>query len=375
MFLFMGSSTLKTFLFRIAVLLLIEGVAFIGLTGCGRKDAEAPPLSTTTVETPPEPPAPRNPWQAVSFPTDQKRLLDPNAIGVFQPTASGRLESAMYGTVRMAVKNGRLMPSFHEGIDIAPMQRDRARRPLDPVYAVAEGKVAYINRVSGNSNYGVYVVLLHADPLGDCYTLYAHLASVAPGLRQGQLVQAGEVLGTMGHSSSSAIPVERSHLHFEVGLLTNERFSEWYNVKKLKPDHGLFNGRNLLAIDPLEVFRQRQGNDAFTLQQHFATIPAAYELILSTRKRPDFFRRYPSLWEGEAFSGQPIVITCSENGVPLRGRNATEAERAKLGQNRIRVQNVNANVLGKNGRRLVVLDQNGWRPGQNNAEWLEILCY
>jgi len=360
---------LKILLFRLMAL----GCMFVGLMGCGRKEDYSPTEIPTVPVAMPE--APRNPWQVVSFPTDQKRLLETRPSGVFQATASGRFESALYGTVRIAMKGKRLMPSFHEGIDIAPMKRDRAKRPLDSVYAVAEGKAAYVNRISGNSNYGVYVVLTHDDPVGEFYTLYAHLASVAPGLRQGQLVQPGDVLGVMGHSSSSAIPVERSHLHFEVGLIANARFAEWYNAKKLKPDHGLFNGRNLLAIDPLEVFRQRQQNPAFTLRQHLSTIPVAYELVLTVRKLPDYFRRYPSLWEGDPYSGKAIVMACSENGVPLRVRNANETERTRLGQNRQRVQNVNANVLGKNGRRLVVLDQNGWRVGQNGKDWQEILNF
>ncbi len=369
----MTFSSFKKHLYWIVPLVVLDIVLLRWWLGCGRQaapSAAAPPASTMEA---PEPP-PSNPWERVSFPTDQKRLLEED-LSAFQPTASGRPESALYGTTRTAMKGSRLMPSFHEGIDIAATARNRAGRPLDAVYAVAGGRVAYINRVAGNSNYGLYVVLTHPDPVGEVYSLYAHLASVEPGLSVGQHVNAGETLGRLGNTPASIIPMERAHVHLEIGLILNARFPEWYRAKKLKPDHAAFNGRNLLGADPLAVFRHRQARPEFSFKDHLATLPRAFELLITPRKLPDFFRRYPSLWKGPPYAGGPMVLACCENGIPLEGRSATEEERALLGQARHRVLMASREVLGRNGRRLVVEERGAWRLGQSGQEWLEILTY
>src|SRR5205085_1919765 len=108
---------------------------------------------------------------------------------------------------------------FHEGIDIKCVSRDRAGEPLDNVFAAMNGVVRYINASAGDSNYGRYIVLEHTEVAPAVYTLYAHLARIAPNLRPGDRVTAGQVIATMGHSSGALpIPKDRAHLHFEIGL-------------------------------------------------------------------------------------------------------------------------------------------------------------
>lgn len=316
-----------------------------------------------------------SPWKDLVFPTEQTRLLDADTAGVFQPTASGNPQSALYGSVRTAKAGKSIMPSFHEGIDIAAMARDRAGRPLDKVHAVAAGKVGYINRVGGNSNYGKYVVLLHDDPLGDVYTLYAHLADVESSLKPGQTVKPGAVLGTMGHTSSSPIPVQRAHVHFEIGLINNMRFAEWYKANKLKPYHGNFHGRNFLGVNPLEFLAHQQQDPGLGFASHLACVPTAFEVAIAARKKPDFFRRYSALWEGPDFNGSAIVLSCSENGVPLKGRVATDAEREKLGKKKAVVLKADESVLGRNGSRIVAKSNGGWILGKNGEAWREVLVY
>ncbi len=323
----------------------------------------------------PEPQPVRPPWKGMVYPTDQTNLLQEVVAAVFQPTASGNPESALYGSVRTVNKGGGILPSFHEGVDIAALERDRAGRPLDEVRAVAEGKVAYINRVAGNSNYGKYVVLLHHDPMGEIYTLYAHLAEAARDLAPGQAVHAGQTIGRMGNTSSSPIPMARGHLHFEIGLINNMRFVHWYRSQKLKPDHGNFHGRNFLGVDPREVFRHHGENADFDFASHLARVPTAFEVVLRAAHKPDVFQRYPALWSGAEFSGGVIVVACSDNGVLLKGRNATEDEAASLGKNRNRVQNVNTEVLGRNGARIVVPKAGRWQLGESGQAWLAILTY
>ena len=314
------------------------------------------------------------PFSHVVKPTDRK-TLDPSIPGTFQPTASGNLESALFGSVRTVQIGKHMYPSFHEGIDIAPLYRNGRGVPLDEVHAVAEGTVGYINQKPGNSNYGNYVVLLHHDAMGSVYTLYAHLAAISPDLRVGQTVEPGMLLGTMGNTSSGGIPLNRAHLHFEVGVIANERFGDWFRAQKLKPDHGLFNGQNLYALNPLTFFSHLDTLSSAGFKGFVMGTPRAFTLLIPVARQLDYFRRYPGLWEGAAFPGGWMVIISSEDGAILSGRSATPDETQAVSSGRVAVLNVDAKVLGRNGCRLVVEDHGLWRLGEKGARWLEILEY
>jgi murein DD-endopeptidase MepM/ murein hydrolase activator NlpD len=77
-----------------------------------------------------------------------------------------------------------------------------------PVYAAAAGTVTFAG-VSGSltSGYGNLVTLEHPDKLA---TLYGHLTVV--GVRAGQTVTPGQLIGRVGSTGSSTGP----HLHFQV---------------------------------------------------------------------------------------------------------------------------------------------------------------
>lgn len=346
--------------------------AVLLLAGC-RSEVPLPPPQPITelpVVTTNAVPVVAPPWKDLVFPTAQTRLLDGD-LRVFMPTLPQRPESGLFGSVRNGSKGE---ARFHEGVDIAPLQRDRRGAPTDEVHAIAAGTVAYINSIAGNSNYGKYVVVLHRDPLGTVYTLYAHLASVA--IRSGQPVQPGTPLGVMGHTSSSTIPRERAHVHFEVGLLHNERYATWYRAQKLKPDHGNFHGGNLAGVDPLVFLRWQRQNPAAGFCDFLATQLAAFDLVVAPAHALDFFRRYPALWEGEGWrAGAAVVLSCAENGLVLNGRLASDAERRVLGRAKTAVLAVHAAVLGRNGSHLVAQSRHGWTLGQNGERWLSALVY
>lgn len=311
----------------------------------------------------------------LGYPTRQTNLLADSLSGVFQPTAAGRPESGLFGSVRMVQRGGRLRTSFHEGIDIAALERDARGAPRDTVHAVADGTVAYLNRVSGNSNYGQYVVLRHADPLGPVYSLYAHLAEIARGLAPGQPVAGGAVLGRMGNTSSDGIPMVRAHLHLEFVLLINAGFPRWFHAQKLKPDHGLYHGWNMLGVNPLEVFRQCQTDTNFTLATLVGNLPPAFHLVVKTAVKPDYFTRYPTLWSGGEPPAGALWLAVAENGLPLAGRNATEEEYRRLGANNNAVLDVDEAVLGRNGCHLVAPCNGRWQLGENGERWLQMLLY
>ncbi len=353
--------------------LLVFDIWFVARwrAGCESVPPAEEPVAVLEEAIPPETPSP---WVNLVYPTEQQGLLNPEKTGVYQPTASGSPESALYGSVRTGSRGGRLVPTFHEGLDIAALRRDRKGQPLDAVRAVAGGIVAHANRYGGNSNYGIYVVLRHDDPMGRVFTLYAHLARLAPGIKPGIAVKAGDTLGTMGHTSSSPMPMARGHLHFEIGLILNNQFAGWFRTKKLKPDHGTYHGWNLLGLDPLAFFRFQQEQPGAPFLAFMETVPSAFDVLLAARRKPDYFVRYPALWTGDP-PGGAIVVACSDNGVPLRGRAATAEERAALGKQKARILRVHESVLGRNGNRLVASRAGEWVLAQAGEQWREMLLY
>ena len=287
-------------------------------------------------------------------------------------TAPNRPGSGDFGSVRTGSRG---LAQFHEGVDIAPVRRDRHGEPVDEVRALAAGVVGYVSGIAGNSNYGKYVVLLHRDPLGPVYTLYAHLASIA--VQPGQALLPGAVLGIMGHTSSSPFPRERGHVHFEIGLISNDRYAIWYRAQNLKPDHGNFHGGNLLGVDPLAFLRWREECPAGGFREFLESQTPAFELLVMPSRLPDFFRRYPALWQGANWHpGTAVVLNCTQNGLPLGGRLATDAERQSAGSAKVAVLTVDTTVLGRNGSHLVVQGRGGWRLGGTSGErWLSVLLY
>lgn len=350
------------------VLLLALGV-WVAVDLGGHRDPV--PVGAGSV---PPPPPPVSALRQIVLPTE-RAVLDPDEPGVFQPTAAGSVSSALYGSVRTTRLGNGLVASFHEGIDIAPLRRDSRGRPLDEVRVIAEGTVAHINRQPGNSNYGNYIVITHPDPLGEVYTLYAHLAVVTPELRTGQRLVAGTVLGRMGNTPATIVPTGRAHLHFEIGLIFNSRFGGWFRAQRLKPDHGTFNGMNLQALNPLMFFAAQRESSCFEFAEFFGKVPAAFNLLTPMAALPDYFRRYPSLWKGERFAGGWVVLTCSENGAILGGRRASDQERQQVAGSRRVVIDVDEKALGRNGCRLIVRQEGVWKLGAKGERWMEILQY
>jgi murein DD-endopeptidase MepM/ murein hydrolase activator NlpD len=92
-------------------------------------------------------------------------------------------------------------PRFHTGVDLtAPTGT--------PIYAAASGTVEL---AAGGHGYGKHIVLRHDDGYT---TVYAHLSLYASGLKVGQRVDQGQVIGYVGRTGVATGP----HLHFEVRL-------------------------------------------------------------------------------------------------------------------------------------------------------------
>ena len=119
---------------------------------------------------------------------DFYQVIERNLHGVISHPWQG----GQYGFVRDPVETaaGTIYTRFHEGMDIRPMRRDARGEPIDEVRAIAAGKVVYVSRAAGTSNYGRYVVVEHR--WGGCpyYSLYAHLNTIS--VETGQTVRRGK---------------------------------------------------------------------------------------------------------------------------------------------------------------------------------------
>ena len=103
--------------------------------------------------------------------------------------------------------------SSHTGTDIACAEGT-------PILAAADGIVTVANGLdSWGGSYGYYIQIDHG---GGLETLYAHCSSIC--VTTGQQVQAGEVIGYVGHTGRAT----GNHLHFEVHINGVRRDAETY---------------------------------------------------------------------------------------------------------------------------------------------------
>lgn len=259
--------------------------------------------------------------QPFQLPTPNRAIFTPGAEEkYFAPTPGKTWTAGTFGCVR---SDGH---QLHEGIDILWTRRDKKGEPIDPVTAAAEGTVAYVNRKSSLSNYGNYIILRHRiDGLNLC-TLYAHLASIQDGLNKGDKVRAGEALGVLGRSTNTKtrIAAERAHLHFEIALVASENYATWHesNLKGLRNDHGNWNGRNLLGLDPRAVLlRQRADGEKFSLPHYLQKQTELCRVLVKAADFP-FARAHRALVstnpavEREGVAAHEIMLNF--NGVPCQ---------------------------------------------------------
>lgn len=131
-----------------------------------------------------------------------------------KPTPSGTARRALAALERVvfpvagAQRRAGGITSSHRALDI-PAQLGT------PVLAARSGIVRIS---SGDRGYGNLVRV--QNPATGLEALYAHLSGFASGLRSGEYVQAGQVIGYVGSTGNSTGP----HLHFEVNPIGPEHF-------------------------------------------------------------------------------------------------------------------------------------------------------
>ena len=107
----------------------------------------------------------------------------------------------------------------HEAIDILAPRNT-------PVIAVEDGAIAklFLSKAGGNTIY-------QFDPAGEFCYYYAHLDRYADGLREGDRVSRGQVIGYVGTSGNA--PKNTPHLHFAVFRLTPDK--HWWEGSPVDP--------------------------------------------------------------------------------------------------------------------------------------------
>lgn len=309
------------------------------------------------------------------FPTANHALYQPGAeLQFLAPTAPDKpWTSGSYGCVR---DNANRM---HEGLDIRSLQHDRHDEPTDPVMATANGTVMYVNTKPGLSNYGRYIVIRHIVEGLEIYSLYAHLSAAQPGLKAGDNVKAGQVIATMGRSSSNEfISKDRAHCHFELNLFVNDNFIAWF--KKNSPgernDHGIWNGQNLLGLDPREILLGER-DPKFSLLNFIRGQTELCRVLVRATDFP-FLKRYPQLVlqnpvaQKEGVAGYEIALNLNAMPFALMPRAASEIKSSSKYQ----LISVNAPYAIANPcRHLVIQRGSHWQLTDKGIEALSMLVY
>lgn len=237
----------------------------------------------------------------------------------FEGVASKPWEGGSYGYVRTAQRiNGEvILTKFHEGIDIAPVNRDKAGNPLDLVCSIAEGRVVHVSPLAGRSNYGKYVVVEHRWDDSSIVSLYAHLAEIT--CKPGDPVAAGSVLGRMGYTGAG-INRTRAHVHLELGMVMSQRYEDWHACHfGSKNYHGLYNGMNITGGDVAGFFLAHRENPELTFSEFVGSKPAYFKVTVPAKPgtTPDFVVRHPWICRGNPEGATSWDISFTETGFPI----------------------------------------------------------
>lgn len=161
--------------------------------------------------------------------------------------------------LRSPLEFSRISSGFSMGRFHPVLQRMRAHKGVDfaaptgtRIKASSDGVVSFIGNKGG---YGKVIILKHQNNMS---TLYAHLSRFTPGLRKGQRVSQGQIIGAVGMTGLATGP----HLHYEL----------------------LVNGRH---VDPMKIALPTAASIAPKYRAHFlaSSAPLVAQLdLLSTSK-------------------------------------------------------------------------------------------
>ena len=305
---------------------------------------------------------------SLSWPTPNPAFAQGLGYSTFlQKTGPDKdFSSGAYGCVRNSGHK------FHEGVDLFPIEVDKQGKALDQVFAAISGTVVYFNQNPSHSAYGRYVVLEHPSLTPSIYTLYAHLASINPNINLKSKVQVAEAIGRMGNSSSFRIPLNRSHLHFEMGLRLSDDFQSWFDKKKFKTPnrHGNFSGFNLVGVDPLHFFTAYRKQSFEQPVQYLSTLPVIVKVRVHNKSVPNFALRYPSLCPNIKATSTSWDCSFGPFGIPLK------IESAKMSKNSNKTIEILSYDFSEGSlpcRQLIEKSSTGYIPSEQLKTYLELI--
>jgi murein DD-endopeptidase MepM/ murein hydrolase activator NlpD len=314
--------------------------------------------------------------QPFRLPTANSAIFKPGAEERFFAATPGNIwTSGSFGCVR---NNGW---KIHEGLDIRSLQADKRGEPTDPVSATADGEVVYLNTRAGLSSFGNYLIVRHQLEGLEIYSFYAHLSRIEPGVKVGLRVKSGQVLATMGRTSSvTTIGKDRAHVHFELNLLVNDRFSAWFkkNCPGERNDHGDWNGQNFIGLDPRLILLEEQKLGAkFSLLDFIRRQTELCRVVVRATSFP-WLRRYPQLVrhnpvaEKEGIAGYEIALNFNALPFELIPRAASELKSKAA----VQLLSVNAAEQQKNpARRLVIESRGHWTLTDHGLRAVGLVIY
>lgn len=175
-----------------------------------RRGPATPPVSPST----PAPPAARTPVPSGDL--ARRELLVP-VQGIGREQLADTFGDARGGGTRP-----------HEALDIMAPRNT-------PVLAVEDGKIQKLF-TSDQGGLTIY----QFDPAETYAYYYAHLDRYADGLKEGQAVRKGQVIGYVGITGNAS--PDGPHLHFAIFRLTPEK--QWWKGDPLNPFDALRGSRN-----------------------------------------------------------------------------------------------------------------------------------
>lgn len=187
---------------RIALAL---GTALLA-TACARP---APPAAPA-----PTPLAARTIAHTIHFAAEPRVVEAPIESGLMIP-----VEGIRPSQLRDSFHDGRSGGRTHAAIDIMAPRGT-------PVLAAADGTILKLHQGATGG-----IAIYHLDTDGRTRYYYAHLDGYAEGLREGQAVRRGEVIGYVGDTGNAA--PGNYHLHFSIALLDDPR--RWWQGENLNP--------------------------------------------------------------------------------------------------------------------------------------------
>jgi murein DD-endopeptidase MepM/ murein hydrolase activator NlpD len=180
------------------------------------------------------------------LPMPPASLPSPSPSLAAQPESNGAANLLVLRRLTVPVRGVRrsqLQDTF-----AAARSRGRNHQAIDimapwgtPVLAADDGR---LEKISHNAAGGL--AAYQSDPSGQFVYYYAHLAGYAQGLREGQPLRRGDVIGYVGATGNA--PKHAPHLHFAVMQLTHK--GRWWGGEALNPYAALVQGDTVVAKQP-----------------------------------------------------------------------------------------------------------------------------